>query len=63
MRVLIAVRKEILSKVVIENRTDLVSHPYCMVLDIRELHPQSGRCLRKTRVVNLYDNKVGEGQP
>ena len=62
MRVLIAVRKDILSKVVIENRTDLVSHPYCMVLDIRELHPQSGKCLRKIRVVNLYDNKVGKRQ-
>lgn len=62
MRVLMAVRKDILSRVVIENRTDLVSHPYCMVLDISELHPQSGRCLRRTRVVNLYDNKVGKEQ-
>lgn len=33
-----------------------------MVLDIKELHPQSGKSLRKTRVVNLYDNKVGRGQ-
>ena len=52
MRVLIAVRKDILSKVVIENRTDLVNHPYYIVLNIRELHPQSIKCLRKTRVVN-----------
>ena len=37
MRVLIVVRKDILSRVVIENRKDLVSHPYCVVLDIREL--------------------------
>ena len=61
MRVLTAVKKDILSKVVIENRTELVSHPYCMVLDIRELHPQSGKPLRRTRVINLYDNKVGKG--
>ena len=58
MRVLIAVRKDILNKVIIENRTDLVSHPYCIVLDIRELNPVSGKYSR-TRVVNLYDNKIG----
>ena len=63
MRVLMAARKDILSRVVVENRTDLISHPYCMVLDIRELDPQSGKRLRRTRVVNLYDNKVGKGQP
>ena len=63
MRVLMVVRKDILSKVVVENRTDLVSHPYCMIFDVKELHTQSGKCLRKTRVVNLYDNlKVGKGQ-
>ena len=62
MRVLTAVRKDMLSKVVVENRTDLVSHPYCMVLDIREPHPQAGKAFRRTRVVNLYDNKVGKGQ-
>ena len=63
MRVLMAVKKDILNRVIVENRTDLVSHPYCIVLDIRELHPQSRRCLRRTRVVNLYDNKVGKDQP
>lgn len=63
MRVMIAVRKDILSRVVVENRTGLVSHPYCVVLDIRELDPQSRKCLRRTRVVNLYDNKIGKGQP
>ena len=46
MRVLTAVRKDILSKVIINNRTDLVSHPYCSVLDIKELHPMSKKVLR-----------------
>ena len=61
MLVLTAVRKDILNKVIIENRTDLVSHPYCIVLDIKELDPISGKYSRRTRVVNLYDNKVGNG--
>ncbi len=62
IRVLMAFKKDILSNVVIENRTDLLDHPYCMVLDIKELHPQSRNLLRKTRVVNLYDNKIGREQ-
>ncbi len=61
MRVLIAVRKDILNKVIVKNRTNLVSHPYCIVLDIRELNSVSGEYSRKTRVVNLYDNKIGNG--
>ena len=35
-RVLVAVRKDLLNKTIVENRTDLVSHPYGMVLDITE---------------------------
>lgn len=62
MRVLTAVRKDVLSKVIIDNQIDLISHSYCSVLDIKELHPLSRKVLRKTRVVNLYDNKVGRGQ-
>ncbi len=62
MRVLTAVRKDIISRVIVENRTNLISHPYCMALDIKEPHPKSGKFLRKTRIVNLYDNKVGRGQ-
>ena len=62
MQVLTAVRKDILHRVIIDNRTDLISHPYCSVLDIKELHSVSRKVMRKTRVVNLYDNKVGKGQ-
>lgn len=62
MQVSTTVRKDIVSKIIIENRTNLVSHPYCMVIDIKKLHPQSGKSLQKTRIVNLYDNKIGRGQ-
>ena len=62
MRVLMTVRKDILNKVIIDNRTDLVSHLYCSVLDIKELHALTRKVLRKTRVVYLYDNKFGRGQ-
>lgn len=46
-----------------ENRTDLISHPYSMVLDITEGHIHGKGQKRKTRIVNsIYDNKLGEGQ-
>ncbi len=63
MRVLTAVRKEIVNEVIIDDRTDLASHPYCMVLDLKEPYRESGKRPRRTRIVNLYDNKLGEGYP
>lgn len=62
MRVFVAVQKDILSQIIVEHQINLVSHPYCMVLDIKKVHTRSKRCIRITRIVNLYDNKVGEGQ-
>ena len=62
IRVLTAVRKDMLHRVVIDNWTDLVSHPYCSVLDIKELYSLTRKVVRKTRVVNLYDKKVGKKQ-
>ena len=51
-----------LHRVVIDNQTELVSHLYCSVLDIKELHSLTRKVVRKTRVVNLYNNKVDKGQ-
>ena len=62
MQVIIAVRKDIPNTIIVENQTDLISHPYCICLDIKEIDGQTERRLRKTRVINLYDNKIGRGQ-
>ena len=59
MQVLITVRKDILNKVIIKNRINLSSHPYCLILDIKELNPVLRKYFRRTKVVNLYDNKIG----
>lgn len=58
MQVLIAIRKNILNKIIIKNWTDLVSHPYYIVLDIRKLNLVFGKSSRMTKVVNLYNNKI-----
>jgi hypothetical protein len=37
-RVLIAIKRDILNRVVTEVRSDLVNHPYFLIIDIWELH-------------------------
>ena len=51
-RVMTAVRRDIVVKVVIEARTDLVNHPYFIAVDIVERG-------RRTRVLNCYDSWLG----
>lgn len=38
-----------------------MSHPYFLALDIRDFDGQSDRPTRRTGVVNIYDNRVGQG--
>ena len=59
-RVLIAIKKEILTNIVIENRSDLVNHPYFLVLDIWDLSKTKQK-MRRTRLINCYDQKIGPG--
>lgn len=59
-RVLTAIKKELVDKIIVENRTYLIDHPYFLALDIREIDSQT-RSRKRTRVVNVYDNQVRQG--
>ncbi len=61
IRLTTAIRKELTDKIVIEYRTDFINHPYVILLEIRGLDPRSKKPGRKTRAVNVYDNRVGRG--
>lgn len=61
VRVLTAIRKDTASNIIFDNRSDLTSHPYCIILDVNERHPKTGNAIRDTRVVNIYDNSIGQG--
>lgn len=61
IRVMTAGRRTLVDKIVVDHRTDLINHPYFMMLEIQELDPQSKRPGRKTRIFNVYDNRVGSG--
>lgn len=60
MRVFMIVRKNIVSKIVIKNRTDLASHPYYIILDFKKSYSEFRKMLRRTRIINFYDNKLRE---
>lgn len=59
IRVMMAVKKDLLDKIILKHRTDLVTHPYFILLEIWNLDQQSKRLERKTQVFNIYDNQVG----
>jgi hypothetical protein len=58
-RVATAIRRDLTAKIIIEARTNLVNHPYALVLDIWDTHRKSKTKMRRTRLVNTYDNRIG----
>lgn len=62
IQVIIVIRKNILNTIIVENWTDLIRHPYCICLNIKKIDKKTERWLRKTRIIKLYNNKIGQGQ-
>jgi hypothetical protein len=60
-RVAIAIRRDLLAKMVIEVRSDLINHPYIQAIDIWDLHAETKSKIRRTRLINVYDNVIGPG--
>jgi len=50
-----------MAQLIIESRTDLIDHPYALVHDIWDLYRGTRAKKRRTRLINLYDNKIGLG--
>jgi hypothetical protein len=45
-------------KVITKTRSDLVNHPYVLILDIWDLQPNTQKKTRRTRLINYYDNRI-----
>lgn len=58
IRIIIAIKKNLVNKIIIDHKIDLVNYLYFILLEIWELYPQSKSFERKTRVINKYDNWV-----
>ena len=59
-RVAVGIRRDLYSQLIVEARTDLIDHPYIMVVDVWDLG-RAGEKKRRTRLVNCYDNWLGPG--
>lgn len=55
---MIAVRKNISNTIIVEKQTNLISQLYCICFDIKKIGEQTEKCLKKTRIINLYNNKI-----
>ena len=53
-----AVKKDLGDKIMVDYITDLIFHPYFILLGIRELYLQLKKLGRKTWVVNVYNNPI-----
>ena len=62
IRIMTEIRNDLANKIWLDHRTDLINHPYFMLLEIRKLDTRSKRPGRKTRVINMYENRVGSGR-
>ena len=54
-RVMIAIRKNILNRMMMNNRTDLIAHSYFLTINVRKINSRIKRSDRRTRVMNAYD--------
>ncbi|ODM20319.1 hypothetical protein SI65_03372 [Aspergillus cristatus] len=59
-RVAVAIQWDLVNKVIVEARTDLLDHPYFMAMDVWELNRAQEKAQR-TQIINCYDNWLGRG--
>ena len=55
---MIAVRKDILNRVMMNNRIDLIIYFYFLVINVREINSRIKRLDRRTQMINAYDITV-----
>ena len=56
-----AVRKNLLDKIIVKHRTDLINHSYFIFLKVRDLDQQSKWPRKKLQVFNIYNNQIRQG--
>ena len=59
MKIFIIIRKDLINRIVIKKRSDLVDHLYLIILDIKDLNQKIRIPIRRIRVMNVYDQVIG----
>jgi hypothetical protein len=60
-RVVITIRKDLQNSLIIEPRTDLINYLYALALDIWDIHHITRKKIRRTRLINMYNNIINIG--
>ena len=58
-RILTAVRRNILNRIVVDNKSDLKSYLYIIIVDVRRNDLINRELGRRIRIVNIYDQNLG----
>lgn len=58
VQVFTIIKKELVNKIIVDNRTNLVDHSYFLTLDLQDIDNRINKLAIQTKVVNLYDNLV-----
>lgn len=61
IRVITVVKRVLVDKIVVDHRTDLINHPYFILLEIQEIDFQLKKLRKKTCIINAYDNRIKRG--
>ena len=60
IQVMIAIRKDLRDKIMVDHRTNFSHYIYFMLLKIQKLNLQLKKPGRKTQVVNIYGYRLGK---
>lgn len=60
VRVFRTIRKNTASNIIFDKQSDLATNFYCIILDVKELHPKTEKAIWDTRIINMYDNLIGQ---
>ena len=44
-----------------EKKSNLVNHPYLIILDIRDLNQKTRIPIKRIRIINIYNQVIGRG--
>ena len=47
-----------MSNIIFDNQSNLVSHSYYIILNVKKLYPKTRKAIWDIQVVNMYDNSI-----
>ena len=55
------IRKNLINKIVIEKRSDLINYFYLIILDIKDLDQKIRILIKRIKILNIYNQVINRG--